>query len=37
MFASIAHAAFAHLVAAYLLVAGTACLFACVNLRGKKW
>jgi hypothetical protein len=37
MFASIAHAAFAHLVAAYLLVAGTACFFACVNLRRKKW
>jgi hypothetical protein len=35
MFASIVHATLAHLIAAYLLVAGTACFFACVNLRTK--
>jgi hypothetical protein len=35
MFASIVQAAFAHLIAAYLLVAGTLCFFACVNLRTK--
>jgi hypothetical protein len=35
MFESIVQAAFAHLIAAYLLVAGTVCLFACVNLRTK--
>lgn len=35
MFASIVHAAFAHLITAYLLVAGTICFFACVNLRTK--
>jgi hypothetical protein len=35
MFAAIVHAAFAHLITAYLLIAGTVCLFACVNLRTK--
>jgi hypothetical protein len=35
VFGSIVHAAFAHLIAAYLLVAGTACFFACVNLHEK--
>jgi hypothetical protein len=35
MFASIVQAAFAHFIAAYLLFAGTACFFACVNLREK--
>jgi hypothetical protein len=35
MFPSIVHTAFAHLIAADLLVAGTACFFACVNLRTK--
>jgi hypothetical protein len=35
MFASIVHAAFAHLITTYLLVASVICFFACVNLRTK--
>jgi hypothetical protein len=35
MFESIVHAAVAHLIVAYLLIAGCLCFFACVNLREK--
>jgi hypothetical protein len=35
MFTAIVHATFAHLIVAYLLIAGCLCFCACVNLREK--